>query len=136
MLEVLVHASFAHGFEALYDSCFRTPNLATPFLPDTGVELYNAVLSYHQLVESAGGGYPLDNTAPFDNCVRTLDLTTPICGNLSYLVSAAMSGVTTCLHFPGQLSWQRNSSPSHGCTSSCRVCAAHLTWLAAVPCLD
>jgi len=27
-------------------------------VPDTGVELYNAVLSYHQLVESAGGGLP------------------------------------------------------------------------------
>ena len=34
---------------------------------------------------------------------RTLKLTTPTYGDLNHLVSAAMSGVTTCLRFPGQL---------------------------------
>merc|ERR1712046_533041 len=34
---------------------------------------------------------------------RTLKLTTPTCCDLNHLVSAAMSGVTTCLRFPGQL---------------------------------
>ena len=32
-----------------------------------------------------------------------MKLTTPTYGDLNHLVSAAMSGVTTCLRFPGQL---------------------------------
>ena len=35
--------------------------------------------------------------------IRTLKLTTPTYGDLNHLVSATMSGVTTCLRFPGQL---------------------------------
>ncbi|KAB0367948.1 hypothetical protein FD755_021272 [Muntiacus reevesi] len=35
-------------------------------------------------------------------CFRTLKLTTPTYGDLNHLVSATMSGVTTCLRFPGQ----------------------------------
>lgn len=34
---------------------------------------------------------------------RTLKLTTPTYGDLNHLVSATMSGVTTCLRFPGQV---------------------------------
>merc|ERR1712115_393596 len=34
---------------------------------------------------------------------RTLKLTTPTYGDLNHLVSLTMSGVTTCLRFPGQL---------------------------------
>merc|ERR1719254_312772 len=45
----------------------------------------------------------LDNEALYDICFRTLKLTTPTYGDLNHLVSAAMSGVTTCLRFPGQL---------------------------------
>ena len=39
----------------------------------------------------------------YDICFRTLKLTTPTYGDLNHLVSAAMSGVTCCLRFPGQL---------------------------------
>merc|ERR1711881_721360 len=45
----------------------------------------------------------LDNEALYDICFRTLKLTTPTYGDLNHLVSAAMSGVTTCIRFPGQL---------------------------------
>ena len=45
----------------------------------------------------------LDNEALYDICFRTLQLTTLTYGDLNHLVSAAMSGVTTCLCFPGQL---------------------------------
>ena len=45
----------------------------------------------------------LDNEALYDICFRTLKLTTPTYGDLNHLVSAAISGVTTCLRFPGQL---------------------------------
>mmetsp|Transcript_44353 Transcript_44353/g.69150 ORF Transcript_44353/g.69150 Transcript_44353/m.69150 type:complete len:378 (+) Transcript_44353:789-1922(+) len=64
---------------------------------------YNAVLSFHQLVENADECFLLDNEALYDICFRTLKLTTPTYGDLNHLVSAAMSGVTCCLRFPGQL---------------------------------
>nr|KAF6488235.1 hypothetical protein HJG63_020098 [Rousettus aegyptiacus] len=47
--------------------------------------------------------YCIDNEALYDICFRTLKLTTPTYGDLNHLVSATMSGVTTCLRFPGQL---------------------------------
>merc|ERR1712164_177549 len=75
----------------------------SPKVSDTVVEPYNAVLSFHQLVENADECMLLDNEALYDICFRTLKLTTPTYGDLNHLVSAAMSGVTTCLRFPGQL---------------------------------
>ena len=67
------------------------------------VEPYNAVLSFHQLVENSDESFLLDNEALYDICFRTLKLTTPTYGDLNHLVSAAMSGMTCCLRFPGQL---------------------------------
>jgi len=45
----------------------------------------------------------IDNEALYDICFRTLKLTTPTYGDLNHLVSIAMSGVTCCIRFPGQL---------------------------------
>merc|ERR1712149_14790 len=64
----------------------------------------------HQLVENADECMLLDNEALYDICFRTLKLTTPTYGDLNHLVSAAISGVTTCLRFPGQL----DADPRHG----------------------
>merc|ERR1712205_57109 len=75
----------------------------SPKVSDTVVEPYNAVLSFRQLVENADECMCLDNEALYDICFRTLKLTTPTYGDLNHLVSAAMSGVTTCIRFPGQL---------------------------------
>ncbi|XP_012520742.1 PREDICTED: tubulin beta chain-like isoform X6 [Propithecus coquereli] len=75
----------------------------SPKVSDTVVEPYNATLSVHQLVENTDETYCIDNEALYDICFRTLKLTTPTYGDLNYLVSATMSGVTTCLRFPGQL---------------------------------
>uniref|UniRef100_A0A5F7ZXC3 Tubulin beta 4A class IVa n=2 Tax=Macaca TaxID=9539 RepID=A0A5F7ZXC3_MACMU len=55
------------------------------------------------LVENTDETYCIDNEALYDICFRTLKLTTPTYGDLNHLVSATMSGVTTCLRFPGQL---------------------------------
>jgi len=77
--------------------------IPSPKVSDTVIEPYNAVLSFHQLVENADECMLLDNEALYDICFRTLKLTTPTYGDLNHLVSAAMSGVTTCLRFPGQL---------------------------------
>mmetsp|Transcript_29591 Transcript_29591/g.57694 ORF Transcript_29591/g.57694 Transcript_29591/m.57694 type:complete len:451 (+) Transcript_29591:62-1414(+) len=75
----------------------------SPKVSDTVVEPYNAVLSFHQLVENADECFGLDNEALYDICFRTLKLKNPTYGDLNHLVSAAMSGVTCCLRFPGQL---------------------------------
>ncbi|KAM6520645.1 Tubulin beta chain (Beta tubulin) [Fusarium solani] len=57
----------------------------------------------HQLVENSDETFCIDNEALYDICMRTLKLSNPSYGDLNYLVSAVMSGVTTCLRFPGQL---------------------------------
>ena len=75
----------------------------SPKVSDTVVEPYNATLSVHQLVENTDETYCIDNEALYDICFRTLKLSTPTYGDLNHLVSATMSGVTTCLRFPGQV---------------------------------
>ena len=77
--------------------------IPSPKVSDTVVEPYNAVLSFHQLVENADECMLLDNEALYDICFRTLKLTTPTYGDLNHLVSMSISGVTTCIRFPGQL---------------------------------
>lgn len=75
----------------------------SPKVSDTVVEPYNATLSIHQLVENADETFCIDNEALYDICFRTLKLNNPGYGDLNHLVSLVMSGVTTCLRFPGQL---------------------------------
>ncbi|KAF7328967.1 Tubulin beta chain [Mycena venus] len=75
----------------------------SPKVSDTVVEPYNATLSVHQLVENSDETFCIDNEALYDICFRTLKLSTPTYGDLNHLVSCVMSGITTCLRFPGQL---------------------------------
>jgi len=75
----------------------------SPKVSDTVVEPYNATLSINQLAENADEVMVIDNEALYDICLRTLKLTTPNYSDLNQLVSAAMSGITCCLRFPGQL---------------------------------
>lgn len=75
----------------------------SPKVSDTVVEPYNCTLSVNQLVESADMVFCIDNEALYDICFRTLKLTCPTYGDLNHLVSLVMSGITTCLRFPGQL---------------------------------
>lgn len=75
----------------------------SPKVSDTVVEPYNATLSINQLVENSDGTFCIDNEALYNICFRTLKLTNPGYGDLNHLVSLVMSGVTTCLRFPGQL---------------------------------
>ncbi|CAA0834367.1 Tubulin beta-8 chain [Striga hermonthica] len=56
----------------------------SPKVSDTVVEPYNATLSVHQLVENADECMVLDNEALCDICFRTLKLTTPSCGLISF----------------------------------------------------
>lgn len=75
----------------------------SPKVSDTVVEPYNATLSVHQLVEHSDETFCIDNEALYDICMRTLQLPHPVYGDLNHLVSSVMSGVTTCLRYPGQL---------------------------------
>jgi len=75
----------------------------SPKVSDTVVEPYNALLSVHQLIQNTDEVFCIDNEALYDICFRTLKLGSPSYGDLNHLVSATMSGVTTCLRFPGQL---------------------------------
>ncbi|KAJ3636293.1 hypothetical protein Zmor_009017 [Zophobas morio] len=75
----------------------------SPKVSDTVVEPYNATLSLHQLVENTDQTFCIDNQALYDICKSTLKLTDPSYSQLNSLVSKVMSGVTTCLRFPGQL---------------------------------
>jgi tubulin beta len=75
----------------------------SPKVSDTVVEPYNATLSIHQLVENTDQTYCIDNEALYDICCRTLKLKVPTYGDLNHLVSSTMSGITTCLRFPGSI---------------------------------
>ncbi|CAK5080137.1 unnamed protein product [Meloidogyne enterolobii] len=75
----------------------------SPKVSDTVVEPYNATLTLHQLIENTDATYCIDNEALYDICFRTLKLQSPTYGDLNHLVALTMSGVTTCLRFPGQL---------------------------------
>merc|ERR1719456_1355515 len=57
--------------------------IPSPKVSDTVVEPYNAVLSFHQLVENADEVMMMDNEALYDICFRTLKLTTPTYGDLN-----------------------------------------------------
>ena len=60
----------------------------SPKVSDSVVELYNATLSLHQLIENADEVMAIDNEDLYDICLRTLKLTTPTYGDLNHLVSA------------------------------------------------
>lgn len=46
--------------------------IPSPKVSDTVVEPYNAVLSFHQLVENSDESFLLDNEALYDICFRTV----------------------------------------------------------------
>jgi len=75
----------------------------SPKVSDTVVEPYNATLSLNQLIDNSDETFCIDNEALYDICIRTLKIPSPSYGDLNHLVSLTMSGVTTCLRFPGQL---------------------------------
>ncbi|KAI3379263.1 hypothetical protein SNEBB_003915 [Seison nebaliae] len=70
---------------------------------DVVVEPYNATLAMHQLIENTDESFCLDNQALYSICMNNQKIKTPTFSDLNYLVSLAMSGITTCLRFPGQL---------------------------------
>jgi tubulin beta len=64
---------------------------------------YNAVLSVHQLIESADAVFCMDNESLYSLCMRKLHLAQPTYEDINSVVSLIMSGTTCSLRFPGQL---------------------------------
>ncbi|XP_026850467.1 tubulin beta chain isoform X2 [Drosophila persimilis] len=77
--------------------------LPSPKVSEVVVEPYNATLSVHQLCVDTDEAFCIDNEALYDICYQSLRLCSPTYEDLNHLVSVTMSGVTTCLRFPGQL---------------------------------
>jgi len=77
--------------------------LPSTSVSSTVVEPYNSTLSLHQLIEHAEMTYTIDNEALQNICNHSLKLKNPSYQDLNHLVSLTMSGITTCLRFPGQL---------------------------------
>ncbi|CAN9509987.1 unnamed protein product [Ophioblennius macclurei] len=75
--------------------------VSSPTVSDTVVEPYNAILSFQELVKNAEGTYCFDNEALFNMCKNAWNLPLSTYRDLNHLVSTTMSGVTTCLRFPG-----------------------------------
>ena len=90
---------------------------------------YDATLSAHPLAENTDKTYCIDNKALYDICFITLKLITPTYDDLNHLVSVTMSGVTTCLHFPGQF----NAGHQHDAFSPPALLHAQLYHLAHQP---
>ena len=67
------------------------------------VEPYNAVLSIHQLINNSDQTFCIDNEALHNICRCVLKLEKANYTELNHLICSAMSGVTSCLRFPGQL---------------------------------
>lgn len=67
------------------------------------VEPYNATLSINQMLEFCDSTFILDNEALYEITCRTMKLERPSYGDLNHIISYVLSGVTTCLRFPGQL---------------------------------
>lgn len=109
-----------------------------PSVSDTVVEPYNATLSVHQLVENSDETFCIDNEALYDICFRTLKLSAPAYGDLNQLVSVVMSGITTCLRFPGQLNSDLrklavNMVPFPRCVFTCCMSSSSTVTLADFP---
>ncbi|VVT51767.1 uncharacterized protein SAPINGB_P003206 [Magnusiomyces paraingens] len=77
--------------------------LPSPKVSETVTEPYNAVLSFNQLIDHADATYCLDNEALYNICENTLKIARPTHKDLNALIALVMSGVTTCLRYPGQL---------------------------------
>ncbi|XP_073234295.1 tubulin beta-4 chain-like isoform X2 [Porites lutea] len=75
----------------------------SPKVSEIVIEPYNATLAVHQLIETTDEVFSFDNEALYDICFRTLRLDTTTYSDLNHVISTTLSGVTTCLRFPGQL---------------------------------
>ena len=79
------------------------PILPSPKESNTTVEPYNTILSLDKLINFSSQCFPFENEALFDICQNILKINSPTFKDINHIVSQAMSGVTCCMRFPGQL---------------------------------
>merc|ERR1712150_289800 len=75
----------------------------SPKVSDTVVEPYNAVLSFHQLLENSDETFIIDNEALYNINHNILKNKQPTYSELNGLIAQACCGVTASLRFPGRL---------------------------------
>ncbi|KAF5298070.1 hypothetical protein FQA39_LY11838 [Lamprigera yunnana] len=75
----------------------------SPKVSNAVVEPYNSTAMFQYLSDYSDETYIIDNEALYDICFRTLKLGSPSYGDLNYLISCAMSGITSCFRFANQL---------------------------------
>lgn len=93
----------------------------SPQVSESIVEPYNAMLGAHYHIESTDMLIAFDNEALYEICSRSLKISFPSLNDrkkniehnstfvpmsflVNHLIAATMSGLTTCLRFPGQFS--------------------------------
>ncbi|XP_022208846.1 probable tubulin beta chain CG32396 [Drosophila obscura] len=77
--------------------------IPSPNMSQVVVEPYNALLSTPALVNNSHLTFCLDNEALFQICNRNLKIKMSGYEHINHIVALTMSGITTCLRFPGQL---------------------------------
>lgn len=77
--------------------------IPSPNMSQVVVEPYNALLSIPALVNNSHLTFCLDNEALFQICNRNLKIQMSGYEHINHIVALTMSGITTCLRFPGQL---------------------------------
>ncbi|QMW26966.1 hypothetical protein G4B84_002255 [Aspergillus flavus NRRL3357] len=85
------------------DRVIATFSIFPSRVPDVVVKPYNVTLSMNRLIENSDATFCIDNQALVDTCTGTLGQCNPSHENLSRFMAQAMSGVTACFRFPGQL---------------------------------
>ncbi|OGM42402.1 tubulin alpha-1 chain [Aspergillus bombycis] len=85
------------------DKMIATFSIFPSLVPDVVVEPYNVTLSMNQLIEDCDATFCIDNQALIDICTGSLGLHDPSHMELNPPIAEAMSGVTACFRFPGQL---------------------------------
>jgi len=78
---------------------YRDPTLLTL----SAFDRYNAVLSFHQLVEHADLVFNFDNEALYDIIKRNFKQDNPSYPALNSIIAKVMSGISTPFRFSGQL---------------------------------
>ncbi|CAF1266659.1 unnamed protein product, partial [Didymodactylos carnosus] len=73
------------------------------YISESIVEPYNALLASQYHIDNTDMLICLDNEALYDISIRALKIANPTMGDLNHLIAGTISGVTTCLRFPGQL---------------------------------
>ncbi len=78
--------------------------LPSPKVSDIVVEPYNTLLALDQLIEWSDQVFCMDNQALYDICMKNMGKKKISYDDLNNLIAQTMSGVTTTLRFPGQVS--------------------------------